>query len=651
MKRKQKMKTHLKYKTFSFGLTILMLLGLGLPVLAYESVSAESRSELAESDEFRQLVILENGRKKPLDTFAQNVLKQFSARGRFGNQAAIQWLARVIFTPEASKNDKVFLVTNPEVLDSMGVQRQGKARDRYSYSQLEPGTKQLRQLAIRINKIDAKKRTFIENEIFSLYNKIYIYQQLTVSLQFMFPHADFAVSDPALVKTLGLPENRQQYSLFDIFEKRPKLLEILTEAEKKKPEELTPGEKTVVQLSRNIMGWTRYYRDLPFTVIPGLKVEEGEKQEKWQSPWDLLTPKADGGIAPALLHIRDFTRAYLNNDAAAFKTAVAAFNGVILKEAGDRVRPGALSWEVFYNKLDPFYKGKFFYGFAALLLMLSFIGLRKWFYPAAFGLLGIGFLLHLCGVIMRMYIMSRPPVTNLYETFVFTGLIVALLGLILELAKKRNIGILTGALAGLTMLMIAGKYALEGDTMGMLVAVLDSNFWLAIHVITIILGYAGVVLSGFLGHVYLLQRMFRPANKELLKNTFQAVYATQAFGVIFTFLGTVLGGIWADQSWGRFWGWDPKENGALLIVLWCAILFHARMAGWLKETGFSLGAVGGNIAVALAWFGVNLLGVGLHSYGFTSGVANTLFIFVVFELLFIFVTGFYLKMGSQKIAS
>jgi ABC-type transport system involved in cytochrome c biogenesis permease subunit len=223
--------------------------------------------------------------------------------------------------------------------------------------------------------------------------------------------------------------------------------------------------------------------------------------------------------------------------------------------------------------------------------------------------------------------------------------------MILEFFKKRNIGILTGSLAGLVMLMIAGKYAMEGDTMGMLVAVLDSNFWLASHVITIILGYAGIVLSGFIGHVYILQAIFVPGKKVLLKNTFQAVYSIQAFGIIFTFLGTVLGGIWADQSWGRFWGWDPKENGALVILLWSAILFHARLAGWIKEAAMAFGSIVGVIAVSLAWFGVNLLGVGLHSYGFTSGIARSLFIFIVCELLFIFAGSIALTFRKTQIKS
>jgi ABC-type transport system involved in cytochrome c biogenesis permease subunit len=247
--------------------------------------------------------------------------------------------------------------------------------------------------------------------------------------------------------------------------------------------------------------------------------------------------------------------------------------------------------------------------------------------------------------------MNRPPVTNLYETFIFASWITVILGLILEFSGKKNIGLLTGSISGLILLIISGRYALEGDTMGMLVAVLDSNFWLATHVITITIGYGGIVISGTLGHLYIFQKLFLKKDKEKkLKDTFQSVYSTQAFGLIFTFIGTVLGGIWADQSWGRFWGWDPKENGALLIVICSAILFHAKLGKMIKETGFSIGAIAGIINVVLAWFGVNLLGVGLHSYGFSSNVAFSLFAYVILELgIIIFsIIWFGMKKGTMQ---
>ena len=100
-------------------------------------------------------------------------------------------------------------------------------------------------------------------------------------------------------------------------------------------------------------------------------------------------------------------------------------------------------------------------------------------------------------------------------------------------------------------------------------------------------------------------------------------------------MGTILGGIWADQSWGRFWGWDPKENGALLIVLWNAIILHARWGGYVRERGIALMAVFGNIITSLSWFGVNMLGVGLHSYGFMDQAFGVLLAFIAGQLVII----------------
>jgi len=595
-------------------------------------------------EQLRGIVILENGRKKPLDTFAENMLKQFSGRSRYEKQPAIQWLARVLFTPEDSHGDKIFLVTNPEVLDSIGVAREGKARNRYSFSQLKGALEKLRQLAIKASKINNKNRTFIENEIMSLYNRLYLYQQLMANFDFLQPNASFAVTHAGNRIALQLTEEKKHFSFFDIAEKRDKIKSLLTALAEKDQSQWTDAEKEIAQLNRRLQSWASFYGELPLTIIPSVE-KKGDVVEKWLSPWDIAKPViAPGNPIPEKLYLlRDILYAYARGNQESFDQAVDAFNAAIIQEAGERVRPGAISAELLYNRVDPFYKSKFFFGFSVLCLLLSFVAAKKWFYRLAFVLLSAGFLLSLYGVLARMYIRQRPPVTNLYETFIFTGLIAVLLGIILELTGKKNIGTATGGLAGLVMLMIAGKYAMEGDTMGMLVAVLDSNFWLASHVITIILGYAGILLSGFLGHVYIVQRIVKPRKKELLDNTFQAVYAIQAFGLIFTFLGTVLGGIWADQSWGRFWGWDPKENGALLILLWSAILFHAKMAGWIKENGFSIGSVVGVIFVALAWFGVNLLNVGLHSYGFTSGIATALFLFIIAESLFIAVTAIFIN--------
>ncbi|MCP4155998.1 MAG: cytochrome c biogenesis protein CcsA [bacterium] len=612
----------------------------------------ELDASITSLEKFRRVVVLEQGREKPLDTFAQNILKQISGRSKFQGEPAIHWLARLVFDRDVSHNDKIFLITNVDVLDSINIARQGKARERYSYSQLNPGIRKLRQLAFKASKIQPNDREFIENELIALYNKIYLYQQLMASFTFLTPGRDFSVTQPENFAALGFDTTRKDFCYLDQAEKRlqiNKLAAIERGKGKGTGEEVTEAGKEITRIATQLENWKQYYSDLPFTIIPSVaKTMEGDETKKWISPWDLAF-KVNRVIPPQLIHLREAVNAYKEGRQSGFDQALEQFAKSLSALPGSDIRLEAINLEVIYNKVDPFYKAMFFYGFAVIFLLVSFMAQKKWFYRFSFLLLSLGFILQIAGVCARMYIRQRPPVTNLYETFLFTGLITVLLGIILELWKKRNLGIATGGLAGLVMLMIAGKYALEGDTMGMLVAVLDSNFWLAIHVITIILGYAGIVLSGFIGHVYLVQKIVKPGNSKLLKDTFQAVYATQAFGLVFTFLGTVLGGIWADQSWGRFWGWDPKENGALLILLWALILFHARLAGWIKETGFTFGTLVGVIFVSLAWFGVNLLGVGLHSYGFTTGVAKSLFLFISFELIYITVAAFFFGKNLKKV--
>ena len=110
------------------------------------------------------------------------------------------------------------------------------------------------------------------------------------------------------------------------------------------------------------------------------------------------------------------------------------------------------------------------------------------------------------------------------------------------------------------------------------------------------------------------------------------LYAVICFASLLSFVGTVLGGIWADQSWGRFWGWDPKENGAVLIVLWNALILHARWCGLVKERGMAVLALVGNMITTWSWFGTNQLGVGLHAYGFSNTLATGCTITWLFHL-------------------
>jgi ABC-type transport system involved in cytochrome c biogenesis permease subunit len=175
--------------------------------------------------------------------------------------------------------------------------------------------------------------------------------------------------------------------------------------------------------------------------------------------------------------------------------------------------------------------------------------------------------------------------------------------------------------------------------MEMLRAVLDTNLWLSTHVVAITTGYASMFAAGLLAIIYVLRGFFtRTLTPELGKNIARMVYGIVCFATLFSFVGTILGGIWADQSWGRFWGWDPKENGALLIVLWNAIVLHARWGGLIRERGLMALAIFGNVVTSFSWFGVNMLGIGLHSYGFMDAAVMWLTLFIASQILLILLT-------------
>jgi len=294
------------------------------------------------------------------------------------------------------------------------------------------------------------------------------------------------------------------------------------------------------------------------------------------------------------------------------------------------------SIEAGFNQAQPFYSSMVLYVLAFLLAVISWLKWPETLQRSAFWLLALAFAGATAGILTRMWLEGRPPVTNLYSSAVFVGWVAVALCLVLERLYKNAIGAVAGGMIGFGTLLIAHHLSLSGDTMEMMRAVLDSNFWLATHVVVITMGYGSTFLAGFLAIIYI----FRGAlTKSLTKETADAltrmVYGIVCFATLFSLVGTVLGGIWADQSWGRFWGWDPKENGALIIVLWNAIILHCRWGGLVKQRGLMMLAVFGNIVTSWSWFGVNMLGVGLHSYGFMQAAFYWLIAFVASQVLII----------------
>jgi ABC-type transport system involved in cytochrome c biogenesis permease subunit len=292
--------------------------------------------------------------------------------------------------------------------------------------------------------------------------------------------------------------------------------------------------------------------------------------------------------------------------------------------------------EAGFNQAQPFYSSMVLYVLVFLLAVVSWLKWPETLQRSAFWLLGLAFVGATAGIVTRMWLEGRPPVTNLYSSAVFVGWVAVALCLVLERIYKNAIGAVAGGMIGFGTLLIAHHLSLSGDTMEMMRAVLDSNFWLATHVVVITMGYGSTFLAGFLAIIYISRgTLTKSLTKETADALTRMVYGIVCFATLFSLVGTVLGGIWADQSWGRFWGWDPKENGALIIVLWNAIILHCRWGGLVKQRGLMMLAVFGNIVTSWSWFGVNMLGVGLHSYGFMQAAFYWLIAFVASQVLII----------------
>ncbi len=400
----------------------------------------------------------------------------------------------------------------------------------------------------------------------------------------------------------------------------------------------------------------------PILAIPVKEEKEfflGPVKEPWQ-PYSLAFTQAllssrllgdEKPLNPTTLTWQAMIVAYAKGDVETFNKEVASYHSLIEDRQPEGFKSGKVSFEARYNYWRPLTSATWCYMLPFFVALLSWLAYPKQFRSIAFWMLIAIFVIHTAGLLGRIYISGRPPVTNLYSSAIYIGWGCVFAAMLLERFYPLGLGTIVSSLIGFTTLWIADWLALEGDTFTVMQAVLDTQFWLATHVVCVTSGYAATFLAGLLGNAYVFIRLFSTTmDKPLEKDIARMIYGTICFALFFSFFGTVLGGLWADDSWGRFWGWDPKENGALIIVLWNAIVLHARWDGMAKERGLALLSIGGNIVTAWSWFGVNQLGIGLHSYGFTEGVISALGYFVLLQL-FVVALGFIPKRDRPVTAS
>lgn len=540
---------------------------------------------------FGKVPVLVGGRLKPLDTVARNSLLIIHGKQELRLEggkrlSAMQWLTDVLFNARVADRYPVFVVQNPDVLGLFGWEQSD--RKYFSFAEFTPFLRQIDEQGAQSDKLEAVQRSAYQSAILNLRNALALYQRLKNSIQ---PEGvqDFAV------------EVRQFESNLPGAAKAARARENGESVDKSKLND-------VAELIQ------RYEKLSEMAYL--LAVPPRGQNEQWRSTGDsLLHSVGTDQIHPVVKEYASIGDAYRAGDHLAFNQHFDLLTNWFAKEQPNATKRS--SFEFLFNRLQPFSQSMALYVLAFLLACASWLGWSPVLRRSAFYVLLLAIAIHTFGLVSRMYLQERPPVTNLYSSAIFIGWGAVIVSLILERIFRDGIGAACAGAIGFVTLIIAHHLAGSGDTLEMLQAVLDTNIWLATHVVAITTGYSAMFLAGMLAIIYVVRGVFtRSLKKQTADSLARMTYGVVCFATLFSFVGTVLGGIWADQSWGRFWGWDPKENGAVLIVLWCAIILHARWGGFIRQRGLMIMALFGNVVTSFSWFGVNMLGVGLHSYGF-----------------------------------
>ena len=607
----------LEFVTMGQTMAALMPLVVGLLfVFALLSTMWPHRSDSEKIDlaAFGQLPVIAEGRVKPFDTLARNTLRVISNKESFKDPdpkrpgktvtlPAIRWLLDVM--TQQSEDHRVMRIDHLEVLDTLGLKR----REGHLYSlaemipRIEEFDRQVNQAQEESKKKGVENLTTYQKKLLELSRRIHTFRTVEVAFR------------PPAFPSLPTREDDSE-----------------------------SAQKKLVEFRDAYWGFLRTVDAIQAPLAVPTKVTDStthQQTEEWQ-PYSkafataYIEVRALGNEpSPGLQRMNEILVAYSQGNAKKFNKAVEDYHQWLRRDRRaeliapntfwNRTMEGAFGsfyqFEAYFNRVSLFTFCWFAYVAAAVFAATSWLVGGRPLLRSAWWLAGLTFVVHTLALLARIYISGRPPVTNLYSSAVFIGWGIVLFCLVFESMYPKGLATFLGSLLGFASLVVAHSLAADGDTFTVLQAVLDTQFWLATHVVCITLGYATTFLAGGLGVAYILRGLFTPTlNRNTSSEMARMIYGTTCFALFFSFFGTVLGGLWADDSWGRFWGWDPKENGALIIVLWNALILHAHWDGMAKDRGLAVLAVFGNIVTSWSWFGVNQLQVGLHSYGFTAGV-------------------------------
>jgi cytochrome c-type biogenesis protein CcsB len=531
--------------------------------------------------QFGLLAIQDGGRRKPVDTFARETLIRITGRSRYADKAGRKWtpndfVLSALLETHDWKNEPMVLISIGQLIEHLG--------------------------------LDKTQRRFA-------------FAQLTAS-----PELNRLANEAHALRKAEKPLDRSQQEVMSVTER--------------------------LALFAHVMDGSA------FLIVPASKSET----DAWVVPPEFSRYYTDAQFAPIQAQLQTLATAYTNGDSFNFSRASNQLREN-LHDLSPAIYPPdrQLRLEYFYNHFDGFYRAAWCYGIGLLVLLVAHQrrasgAARRAAATAvatspreaspsrvsalqlagvAIVILGLAF--HASGIVMRCLIAGRPPVTNMYESIIWVSFAVSLFGMIFFARYRTPVYLLAALPVTLVALLLVHQMPIAmPSSIDPLVPVLRDNFWLTIHVLTITLSYAAFALAMGFGHILLWRYARNPSAARADAPMHFWLYRVLQLGVLLLAAGTILGGVWANYSWGRFWGWDPKETWALIALLCYILTLHGRLAGWWTEFGLVVASVVCFLAVLMAWYGVNfVLGKGLHSYGFGIGGETYVATFVLLDLLFV----------------
>jgi ABC-type transport system involved in cytochrome c biogenesis permease subunit len=553
------------------------------------SAPIAARGESIDISGIRGLPLLDNGRVKPLDTFARETVRAITGSERFG------------------------------IVADQGGGTQEIA------SRMDPAILLLDWVA---NPADWTRRPLLQVPFLELRARLHM------------PPAQKWIS-PAQLR-----DNRE----FDPWVSGL-MAKSLAAQQSQEEAEFTRLEQAAIELQERLKLFNAVCNQTAFRVLP----VDGQP-DQWIALGQMDSMSADDQqvVRPILANWNQFLDAFRSQNSSECAASAERLSQSIRAIAGDDyVNRDKMDREVWYNLLQPFRMVWIAYLLSLMVLLASaMVGGRRFYgfsvagYAAAIAFNGFAFW-------ARCSITGWAPVTNMYETVIWVALVGSVIAFVLELIYRRRVLAIAGCIVAILAAVVADVMPPElGSSIRNLAPVLRSNLWLSIHVLTIVSSYAAFALALVLGNIVLGQYLSGRGSKQSIAANLSYIYRAVQVGVVLVASGTILGGLWADVSWGRFWGWDPKEVWALIVLLTYLALLHGRFAGWVRQFGLAAGAVLCFTVVLMSWYGVNfVLGVGLHSYGFGVGGQGYVISFVLAEWLFVAVTWSKYRRSSKPLPS